>query len=98
MLSRPENYPERLTAERLISDRTRRLDLTESFLGRRNHPQVQFPIGCSPLLLLLLLLLSIGSKQDQEQEQEQEQEADLDLWLFCENNSRFGKFSALAVA
>ena len=73
-------------------------DLTKSFLGRRNDPQVQFPIGCSPLLLLLLLLLSIGSKQDQEQEQEQEQEADLDLWLFCENNSRFGKFSALAVA
>jgi len=59
MLSRPENYPERLTAERLISDRTRGLDLTESFLGRRNHPQVQSPDRLLSLLLLLLLLLSM---------------------------------------
>jgi hypothetical protein len=56
MLSRPENYPERLTAERLISDRTRGLDLTKSFLGRQKHPQVQSP----DRLLSLLLLLSMG--------------------------------------
>ena len=62
----------------------KRTDLTKLFLGRRNDPQVQFPIGCLSLLLLILLLISIGSKQ--------EQETDLDLRLFSEENSRFSEF------
>jgi len=51
-------------------------DLTKSFVGRRNHPQVQFPIGFCPLALALALALALVWVKDHEQEQEQEQEAD----------------------
>jgi hypothetical protein len=67
--------------------------VTKAFLGRRNHPQVLFPIRCSPLALVLALaLFSVGSKP--EQEQAQEQEADLDLRLFSEKNIGFSELSS----
>ena len=61
---------------------------TKSFLGRRNDPHVQFPIGWLLLSILILLLISIGTKQ------EQKQVAHLDLRLFSEQKSRFSEFSA----
>ena len=68
-------------------------DLTKSLLGRRNDPQVQFPIGWLPPLALDLDPALNLDWVKASAEQEKEQEADLGLSLFSEQNIRFSEFS-----